>query len=191
MKKLVLASASPSRRQILETLGVDFEICPSNYEEDMSLPLKPKALAIHLSQGKAREVVKKYSNAVIVAADSFAVYKGNLLGKPHTNKKAREMLAMLNGRAHSFITGFTIIDTDSKQEISGVVESKVYLRKLTNEEIDNYIAKENILEKAGAYSIQDLGMLLIDKVDGDYSNIRGLPIGIIAQHLKKFGLNLL
>ena len=191
MKKLVLASASPSRKQILETLGVDFEICPSSYEEDMSLPLKPQELAIHLSQGKAREVANKYKNAVIVAADSFAVYQNKLLGKPHTARKAREMLMMLSGQVHSFITGFTIIDTESKQEISEAIESKVYFRKLTKEEIDNYIAKENVLEKAGAYSIQGLGMLLIDKVDGDYSNIRGLPVVVIAHHLKKFGIQLL
>ncbi|HLC91603.1 MAG TPA: nucleoside triphosphate pyrophosphatase [Candidatus Saccharimonadales bacterium] len=191
MKKLVLASVSPSRKQILETLGVDFEICPSSYEEDMSLPLKPQELAIHLSQGKAREVANKYKNAVIVAADSFAVYQNKLLGKPHTARKAREMLMMLSGQVHSFITGFTIIDTESKQEISEAIESKVYFRKLTKEEIDNYIAKENVLEKAGAYSIQGLGMLLIDKVDGDYSNIRGLPVVVIAHHLKKFGIQLL
>ena len=191
MKKLVLASASPSRKQILETLGVDFEICPSSYEEDMSLPLKPKELAIHLSQGKAREVAKKYKTAVILAADSFAVYQNKLLGKPHTAQKAREMLMMLSGQVHSFITGFTLINTDSNQEISDAVESIVYLRKLTSEEINNYLAKENVLEKAGAYSIQGLGMLLIDKVDGDYSNIRGLPVVVIAHHLKKFGIQLL
>ena len=191
MKKLVLASVSPSRKQILETLGVDFEICPSSYEEDMSLPLKPQELAIHLSQGKAREVANKYKNAVIVAADSFAVYQNKLLGKPHTARKAREMLMMLSGQVHSFITGFTLINTDSNQEISDAVESIVYLRKLTSEEINNYLAKENVLEKAGAYSIQGLGMLLIDKVDGDYSNIRGLPIVVIALHLKKFGIQLL
>jgi len=98
---------------------------------------------------------------------------------------------MLSGQVHSFITGFTIIDTESKQEISEAIESKVYFRKLTKEEIDNYIAKENVLEKAGAYSIQGLGMLLIDKVDGDYSNIRGLPVVVIAHHLKKFGIQLL
>jgi len=191
MKKLVLASASPSRRQILEALGVEFEVCPSNYEEDMSLPLKPKDLAIHLSQGKARDVAKKYQHAVILAADSFAVYGDKLLGKPHTLKKAHEDLMMLNGRMHSFITGFTLIDTDSGREISDVVLSKVYFRNLTEQEIDHYLAKEDVLEKAGAYSIQDLGMLLIDKIDGDYNNVRGLPIGVIAQQLKQFDVDLI
>jgi septum formation protein len=191
MKKLVLASASPSRQQILETLGIAFEVCPSNYEEDMSLALTPKELAIYLSRGKAKQVAKKYNHAVILAADSFAVYDGKLLGKPHTLAKARADLMMLSGNVHSFITGFTLIDTDSGQEVADAVVSKVYFRQLSEQEIDTYLKKEDVREKAGAYVVQGLGALLIDKIDGDYYNVVGLPISAVAKHLKQFGIQLL
>ena len=190
MKKLVLASQSPSRYWILNNLGVKFEVCPSNYKEDMSLSLSPEDLAIHLSRGKAKDVAKKYSNAVIVAADSFALFQGRLLGKPHSLAKARAMLKALSNNTHTFITGFTLIDTTTGQEISDSCQTVVHFRYLSTQAIDDYLDSEDVLGYAGAYKIQGKGRLLVDKIDGDFYNVVGLPISNIAPHLKRFGIDL-
>src|SRR3989344_3595728 len=135
MKKLVLASSSPARKEILENTGFPFTTDASNYKEDMSLNMKPEALAKHLSLGKAKEVAPRHKNSIILAADSFAVFQGEFLGKPGTIENARKMLAMLSGRCHSFITGFTIMDSDTGKKYTDAVETKVYFRELTPEEI--------------------------------------------------------
>ncbi len=191
MKQLILASSSPARNDLLTKTKFPFKVVPSNYEEDMTLKLKPEALAIYLSQGKARDVAVGRKNAVILGADSFAVYKNELLGKPHTLARAKEMLTMLSGQCHSFITGFTIIDADSAKEYSASAVTKVYFRKLSSQEIENYLAKENVLKNAGAYRLQDLGATLVEKIEGDYSNVLGLPMPKVTQALKNFGINIL
>ncbi len=191
MKRLVLASGSPARKKILEQIGFPFVVDVSNYEEDMSLNMEPEELAKHLSQGKAKEVAPRHKNAVILAADSFAVFNGSLLGKPHTIENARKMLSMLSGQRHSFITGFTILDTDTDKKYTDAIETKVYFRELTPKDIDGYLQKENVLNNAGAYIIQQLGSVLVEKVDGDYSNVMGLPLPAITTALKDFGVNIL
>ncbi len=191
MKQLVLASSSPARKKIFELAKIPFIVDASSYEEDMSLKLEPSELAKHLSLGKAQQVSARHRNAVVIGADSFAVYGGQLLGKPHTLERAKEMLTMLSGNAHSFITGFTIIDTETGDKFSDVVETKVYFRKLTPDEVNSYLEKEDVLEKAGAYIIQGLGVVLVDKIDGSYSNVMGLPISQISVALKKFGIKFL
>ncbi len=188
---MILASGSEARRQLLEQTGYPFEIDVSGYEENMSLNLEPRKLAIFLSKGKAEDVAKRHSNSVILGADSFCVLNGELLGKPHTLERAKEMLGRLSGKKHVFITGFTIIDADSQESFSDAVETSVYFRKLTPQEIDSYLSKEDTLQRAGAYIMQGLGGMLIDKIDGDYTNVMGLPLGRVAAALKKFGINLL
>jgi septum formation protein len=191
MKQLILASASPARKEILEKVRIPFIVEVSSYEEDMGLDLPPPELAMHLSQGKARDVAKNHKNAVILGADSFAVFKDQLLGKPHTKERAKEMLRLLSGECHSFITGFTIIDTDSGKEVSDFTETKVYFNELSEKEIENYLTRENVLEKAAAYIIQGIGGVLVAKIEGDYSNVMGLPISAVAQKLKFFGIEII
>jgi septum formation protein len=191
MKQLILASGSPSRKEILEKTGISFSVMVSDYDEDMTLKMKPADLAIHLSRGKAEEVASKYKNAIILAADSFAVFKGDLLGKPHTTENAKTMLSTLSGQCHSFITGFTIIDSDSGKQYSDIDETKVYFRKLTLDEINGYLEKENVLNNAAAYRIQDLGAALIERIDGNYTNVMGLPLAKISEALKDFGIKLI
>jgi septum formation protein len=191
MRQLILASSSPARRTILDDAKVDFMVDASNYEEDMGLDMPPSDLAIFLSKGKARDVAKRHPDAVILGADSFAVFNEQLLGKPHTYQRAKEMLTMLSGKAHTFVTGFTVIDTATDHERSGFVETKVYFNTLTPEDIDNYLSKEDVLERAAAYTTQGLGAILVSKIEGDYFNIVGLPIATIAVVLKDFDVNLL
>jgi septum formation protein len=190
MRKIILASASPRRKEILIKTGLNFSICTSDYKEDINLSLKPRALAKFLSRKKAETVAHKYKNAIIIAADTFIVFKNRLLGKPHTDKEAEKMLNMLNGKAHSVITGFTIMDTASKKILSRSVETKVYFKKLGRKEINAYVRSKEPLDKAGAYAIQGLGSVFIERVDGDFLNVVGLPLRALTESLKKFGITI-
>jgi septum formation protein len=191
MRKIILASASVRRKDILEITGLNFSVCAGDYEEDLDLPLQPHELARYLSRKKAEAVTHKYKNAIIIAADTFIVFKKRLLGKPHTDKEAEKMLRMLNGKVHSVITGFTIIDTGRKKTVSRSVETKVYFTKLGREEISAYVKSKEPLDKAGAYAIQGLGAVLIEKIDGDFFNVMGLPLCALTESLKKFGVYVL
>jgi septum formation protein len=188
MRKIILASASPRRKEILRKTGLNFSICTSDYKEDINLLLKPRALAKFLSRKKAETVAHKYKNAIIIAADTFIVFENRLLGKPHTDKEAEKMLNMLNGKAHSVITGFTIMDTASKKILSRSVETKVYFKKLGRKEINEYVRSKEPLDKAGAYAIQGLGSVFIERIDGDFLNVVGLPLLALTESLKKFGI---
>jgi len=191
MKKIILASGSPRRKEILETTSLKFDICMSDYEEDLGMKKEPRALARFLSRKKAEEVAHKYKNVVIIAADTFIVFKGKLLGKPHTAKEATRMLTMLNGKAHSVITGFTVLDTGSDETLSRSVETKVFFKKLTKKDIAAYVKTKEPLDKAGAYAIQGLGALLVEKIEGDYLNVVGLPLSALSETLKGVGVNIL
>jgi len=188
MRKIILASASPRRKEILRKTGLNFSICTSDYKEDINLSLKPRALAKFLSRKKAETVAHKYKNAIIIAADTLIVFKNRLLGKPHTDKEAEKMLNMLNGKAHSVITGFTIMDTASKKILSRSVETKVYFKKLGRKEMNAYVRSKEPLDKAGAYAIQGLGSVFIERIDGDFLNVVGLPLLALTESLKKFGI---
>jgi len=191
MKTIILASASPRRKVLLEKIGLIFEVEPSNYEEDMPLRLEPHEFAQKISLEKAKVVASKHKNSIVIAADTFIVLGSQILGKPHTEKDAREMLEAINGKYHSVITGFSIIDTDKNKTLSKSVETKVYIRKLTLVEIDAYVKSREPLDKAGAYAIQGLGSVFVEKIDGDYYNVVGLPLSALTEALKEFGINIL
>lgn len=190
-RKIILASASPRRKEILEKTGLKFSVDAGDYEEDMDRRLQPRQLARFLSAEKAKMIAVKYRNALVIAADTFIVFRGRLLGKPHTEKEAKRMLTLLNGKSHSVISGFTIIDTHTKKKLSRSVETKVYFNKLTNKEIISYVRTGEPLDKAGAYAIQEMGAVIIRKIEGDYFNVMGLPLSSLADALKKFGVSLL
>lgn len=191
MKKIILASASPRRKEILGITGLKFDVCTSDYEEDLSLKLNPRELARFLSRKKAGAVAHRHKNAIIIAADTFIVFKNRLLGKPHTDKEAEKMLRMLNGKAHSVITGFTVLDTGSGKKLSRSVETKVYFKSLSSEKINAYVRSKEPLDKAGAYAIQGLGAVFIEKIEGDFFNVVGLPLCALVESLKRFGVNVL
>lgn len=191
MKQLVLASGSPARKEILEKIDYPFQVDVSNFEEDMTLKMAPEDLSKHLSLGKAKDVATRHKNAVVLAADSFAVFKDKLLGKPNTVENAKKMLSTLSGQGHFFITGFTVLDADTGKQHTDFVETKVFFRELSPDDINGYLRRENVLNNAGAYIIQGLGRLLVERIDGDYDNVMGLPISRIAPILKDFGIQLL
>ncbi|MDD5039136.1 MAG: Maf family protein [Dehalococcoidales bacterium] len=191
MPGIILASASPRRKELLEKLGLKFKVEPGNHEEDILSGLNPHQLARNLSLEKAKTVAGKHKNAIVIAADTIGVFKGQVLGKPHTPIEARNMLKTLSGKSHSVITGFTIIDTSSHKTITKSVETKVYIKKLTLKEINAYVKSGEPLDKAGAYAIQGLGSIIVEKIEGDYFNVVGLPLSALAASLKEFGINIL
>lgn len=190
-RKIILASASPRRKEILELTGLKFSVDAGFFEEDMNLGLKPHQLARFLSAEKAKTIAVKYTNALVIAADTFIVFKDHLMGKPHTKDEAERMLTLLNGNAHSVITGFTIIDTNTKKKLSRSVETRVYFRKMTDREIEAYVKTGEPLDKAGAYAIQGIGAMIVKKIEGDYFNVMGLPLCSLTDALKKFGISVL
>lgn len=187
-KRLILASSSPRRKELLVKTGIIFEIIPSTFEEDMKIPISPKELAILLSKGKAQSVADKNPDAVVIGADTFVIFGDKVLGKPHTNEKAKETLHMLSGEEHSVITGFTIIEKSANKSISKTVETKVWFKDLSEKEIDEYVDTGEPLDKGGAYAIQGLGGKLIEKIEGDRSNMIGLPINDVLKTLREFGI---
>jgi septum formation protein len=190
-KEIVLASSSPRRKELLRLIGLKFRVDPAEYEERMDLNMPPHRLARHLSLEKAKSVAARYNDAIIIAADTFILFRGSLMGKPHTAQEAKRMLEMLNGKTHSVITGYTVIDTKTGKKISKSIETKVCFRRLTAEEIASYARTGEPLDKAGGYAIQGLGATLIKEIDGDYFNVIGLPLSSLAAVLKTFGVAVL
>jgi len=191
MKTIILASASPRRKEILEKTGLKFKVDKSGCEEKTDPGMRPHEIARFLSREKARHVAAKYRNALVIAADTLVVLRGRLFGKPRNEEDAKEMLKALSGKAHSVITGFTIIDTASNKELSRSVQSKVFFKRLSRDEIAAYIRSGEPLDKAGAYGIQGLGALLVRRIEGDFFNVMGLPLHALTISLKKFGVNIL
>jgi len=188
---LILASTSPRRKDLLSQIGLTFTIVPSDFEEDMSLPLSPDMLTMHLSKEKALAVAKDYPDAVIIGADTVVAIDGAVLGKAHTNEDAQRMLSMLSGKTHQVITGLTVIipageSPTGVQIIESVASiNDVTFKPLAAEEIEWYIQTGEPLEKAGAYGIQGLGAMFVEKIEGSYSGIVGLPLEILYEIFRR------
>jgi septum formation protein len=190
-RTIILASASPRRKELLEKIALTFKVEPSDFHEDLTSGVKPEELVIDISRGKARAVAAKYPDALIIAADTIGVIRGRIFGKPINALEAVKMLAMLSGKSHRVITGLTVLDSKTQKLISKTVETRVYFKKLSDAEISRYVASGEPLDKAGAYAIQGLGSLLVEKIHGDYYNVMGLPLNALSQILQEFGVRLL
>ncbi|QQG45276.1 MAG: septum formation inhibitor Maf [Candidatus Sungiibacteriota bacterium] len=191
MKTIILASTSLRRKEFLEKLGLKFKVVESGYKENMNLPLSPPSLARFLSKEKARAVIKRFPQSLVIAADTVVVCRGQIIGKPRTKKEAVRMLRLLSGRYNFVFTGFTVIDGAKQKTVTRVVKTKVYFRKLAPSEIKAYVRSGEPFGKAGAYAIQGLGAIFIKKIEGDYSNVVGLPLHVLSAVLKKFNVSIL
>ncbi len=191
MRRIILASSSPRRRELMEMLGLKFRVVKSNVEEKLNPRLGPRAQAEALSRQKAEAVAEKYDDAVVIGADTLVVVDSEILGKPKDNTSAERMLRKLSGREQEVITGFTILDTAKRQSVTKSVVSKLVMRKLTAAEIAAYIDKEIVLDKAGSYAINGIGAIFFERIEGDYYNIVGLPLYALSQELKRMGIRIL
>jgi len=181
-RRLILASGSPRRREILETMGLSFDIDVS--EADESFAGAPDDAVMELSRRKAQAVAPRHPDALVLAADTL-VYDGSVLGKPGTPARAAKMHAELSGRWHSVFTGLTLIDTASGRTLSRVCETRVHFVRMAQEEIEDYVRTGEPLDKAGAYGIQGRGGMFIDRIEGSYSNVVGLPMTTLRDMLRE------
>lgn len=182
--KIVLASGSPRRKEILENMNLKFDIIKSEIEETTIENESPKDLVKRLSYEKAYDIASKNLDSIVIGADTVVVLDNNVLGKPKDEDEAFNMLKQMSGKEHDVITGVSILCLDLKKEICDYCVSKVKFKDLSDEEIYSYIKTGECMDKAGAYGIQGLGGLLVEYIKGDYFNIVGFPISSATEILK-------
>lgn len=185
---LILASASPRRREFLRLLGIPFRVCPASVDESPLPAESPEDLVVRLSRLKA-EAVARAESGLILAADTIVVLDGHILGKPRDADEARAMLRALRGRRHRVHTAVTLI-SNAHAPISLLDTAHVLMRAYTDAEIDAYIATGAPLDKAGAYAIQDVTFAPVARVDGCLATVMGLPIRRLLPLLERFGVPL-
>lgn len=189
-QKLILASTSPRRKELLKQIGFEFEIIPSDYEEDMTLKSPDKKLVQILALGKAQDVAKKLKEGIVIGIDTYVVYKKTRLGKPKNKDAAKRMLKMISGKEILVYSGIAIIDIKNKKTISDYELTRLKIKKLTSSEIEGYIKTGEPMDKAGAFAIQGKGAVFIEKIEGCYSNVVGMPISKVYKNLQKLGVRL-
>ncbi|MCI8429130.1 MAG: septum formation inhibitor Maf [Lachnospiraceae bacterium] len=190
MKKIILASGSPRRRELLEQIGVKFEIHKAEGEEKITSSIPEEAVK-ELSLQKAKEVSGKYDGDVIIGADTVVAVDGQILGKPADRADAVRMLRLLQGKEHQVITGVTVILKESGKTVSFAEVTKVYIFPMTEEQIEQYIETGEPMDKAGAYGIQGKFAVYVSGIEGDYNNVVGLPVGRLYQETLAAGVDLL
>ena len=184
--KVVLASASPRRLALLEQVGIKAKVCPADFDEEAGKAAAAHDVALHNAVGKCRAVAAKLGEIVpVVAADTIVVIDDAILGKPKDTLKAAAMLTSLSGRSHQVLTGVAV--RYQGREVAQVCATKVHFRQLTEAEIAAYVATGEPLDKAGAYGIQGRGALLVEKIEGCYNNVVGLPLTMLYSMLKEIG----
>lgn len=205
MGQIILASASPRRKELLEQIGIQFDICPAKGEEIITKEI-PHEVVEELASQKAKEVagmVKAYEasheelmtpqDIMVIGADTIVAYENQILGKPKDEADAFRMLSMLAGNTHSVYTGVSIVllgASGKAGELTFYEKTDVAMRRMEEEEIRRYIATGEPMDKAGAYGIQGKCAIYIDKINGDYNNVVGLPVAAIYRELKKLGIDL-
>jgi len=176
LKKNILASASPRRKDILNQIGIDFSVIPSNINEDFTLNLPPEAFTEHWAREKALNISKNHPRALIIGADTIVVLDDEIIGKPKDKNSSKKMLFKLSGKTHEVITGVSLIQIDSKIDMTFNARTFVSINTLSNNDISQYISKYNPYDKAGSYGIQDGFSVYINKIKGCYYNVMGLPV---------------
>ena len=185
--KIILASASPRRKSLMDVLGVEYEIKVSNCEEKIDYSKSVSDIVVSLSYQKAMDVSKKVdNNCIIIGADTVVSYENEILGKPKDTEDAIRMLSILSDKTHFVYTGFTIIDNRTKTIITDYEKTNVKFRKLSKKEIIDYVNSGEPMDKAGAYSIQGMvSSSFVCEISGDYNNVVGLPIYKLSKYLYK------
>lgn len=189
---IILASASPRRRELLAQLGYAFEIIPSQALEEEVAGESPQQHVMRLSRDKACEISTrdKIEGRWVIGSDTVVLRDNEILGKPQNDEDAARMLRSLSGRSHEVLSGYAVLDRATGEQRLGVVATQVYFRALTEAEISGYIASKEPADKAGAYAIQGLGAFMVSRIEGSYSNVVGLPLCELVQALEELGVPL-
>ena len=184
--RVILASQSPRRRELLSLVGITHEVQPADIDETLLPGEQPKAHAERLARGKAETIAIRESDAVVIGSDTIVVVDGDVLGKPRDEGEAARMLERLSGRAHTVVTAVAVAWRG--QTRSAIEEVGVEFHPLSRTEIDAYIATREPMDKAGAYGIQGFGATIVARVDGDYFAVMGLPIQRLIRVLGELGI---
>lgn len=185
---LILASASPRRKTILRSVGLNFRIIPAHVNEDSLMGEMPRQHVKRLSKSKAMLIARKHPDAWVLGADTIVVIDGVILGKPFNKKQARTMLKKLSGREHKVFTGFTLAHTGSGICHTQVIQSAVFFKTISPQEMNWYISCDEPYDKAGGYALQGKGAYFIKAIRGSYTNIIGLPLCEVLETLKTFNV---
>lgn len=187
---LVLASASPRRRELLRRLSLAFEVVPGEAEEIMSRSMPPAEVCQINAYRKARVVAKHYPDAVVLGADTLVCLGRHVFGKPADLNEAFAMMSMLQGQTHEVITGVCLLHLREHRQRAFAVSTTVRFRPLRTSQIRRYFELVNPLDKAGAYGIQEQGEMIVDAVEGSLSNVIGLPLERLAEEMQQWGFSL-
>ena len=182
---LILASASPRRRELLERVGLTFSVAPSSIDEARVRTDSPEGYVQKLAEAKAADIAQYYPKSWILAADTIVFVNGNILGKPRNPEEARTMLRQLNGVTHKVLTGYCLTNRARKRSFSETVETEVEFKKLTEHEIDWYIDTGEPFDKAGGYAIQGIGASFVKRISGSVTNVVGLPLCEVIEAFKE------
>lgn len=189
--RIILASSSPRRRELLQSLGLAFEVNASNVDETTEPGLGPVEVVEQLSLRKAQAVAKGIVDAVIIGSDTIVVLDEDILGKPNDEQDAFGMLERLQGRSHHVYSGVTCIDTGMNKTLTSHRKTRVHMKPLSHDLIQRYIATGEPMDKAGSYAIQGIGATLIESIEGCYFNVVGLPLFLLSEQLEQFQIRIL
>lgn len=185
MTDIILASTSPRRKELLSLLSIEFRIISKNTDETLDNDLTPIENVMKIAAQKAEAVANNYHESLIIGCDTIVVLDKQILGKPRDKEDAYRMLKSLSGRAHKVYTGVSLQNKSKELWMSFYEETTVYMKVLSDKEIWNYIATGDPMDKAGSYGIQTQGALFIEKIEGDYFNVVGLPISTLYEKFKE------
>jgi len=188
MQNLILASSSPRRKELLENLRLTFAISSSDVDESFDPTLPPEEVVMELAERKALAVFQQNQDAFVIGSDTIVVANNQILGKPADEAEAIRMLQRLSGQQHEVFTGVSIMSPESSTRF--YEKTEVWFWELTDDEIKAYVQSGEPLDKAGAYGIQQLGSMLVKKINGDYFAVVGLPVARTIRELKKAGYQL-
>jgi septum formation protein len=187
--RFILASASPRRRELLASIGLDFEVMPSDIPEVRGEGEAPEEYVARLSREKASALATTHPSRWVIAADTTVLLGDELLEKPRDFDDARRMLATIAGRTHIVYTGVTLQNVEQSHHDTRVAESEVRMLPLSARDVDWYVATGEPLDKAGSYAVQGIGAMFIESIHGSYSNVVGLPLALLFQMLRKAGVD--
>ena len=188
---LILASQSPRRKELLEQIGLVFTTRTADVDERVLPGEASTDYAVRVALEKAQAIANQVQQGIIIAADTIVVLNSLILGKPEDEKDAERLLSLLSGKMHSVVTGLVVLDAETGRMQTGYRETRVWFRALTAREIQAYIQTGEPLDKAGAYGIQGRGALLIEKIEGCFFNVVGLPISLLQDMFKNIRIELL
>jgi septum formation protein len=185
--RLILASKSPRRNELLKQMGFDFEVIPSRVIENFIKTEPPEEHVIRLAEAKARDVARENPDRWVIAADTIVYINGSNLGKPKDREEAVEMLRRLSGQEHSVLTGFSVCHLEKMKNDKEAVRTAVRIKGLTTAEIEWYVQTGEPFDKAGGYAVQGIGAFMIESIRGSYTNVVGLPLCELIQMLSRLG----